>query len=82
MPIRLELFCFDTESLQLSPYARASRPADFEQIDQSSVRETAPDRCKPFPYAMAVVGASEGDAHPPSSTYYPQHTPKKDRAFF
>ena len=33
----------------------------------SSVRETAPDRRKPFPYAMAFGCASEGDAQPPSS---------------
>ena len=40
--------------LSLKPDARAPSPADFRQIDQSSVRETAPDCRKPFPYAMAV----------------------------
>ena len=46
--------CSDAESLSLKPDARAPSPADFRQIDQSSVRETAPDCRKPFPYAMAV----------------------------
>ena len=46
--------CSDAESLSLKPDARAPSPADFRQIDQSSVRETAPNRRKPFPYAMAV----------------------------
>ena len=42
--------CSDGESLSLAPGARASSQADFRQSDQSSVRETAPDRRKPFPY--------------------------------
>jgi hypothetical protein len=38
----------------LKPDARAPSQADFRQIDQSPVRETAPNRRKPFPCAMAV----------------------------
>ena len=40
--------------LSLKPDARAPSPAEFRQIDQSSVRETAPDCRKLFSYAMAV----------------------------
>ena len=46
--------CSAVESHSLKLEARASSPADFRQIDPSSVRETAPDCRKPFPYAMAV----------------------------
>ena len=51
--------------VSLFPHTPRLEPtADFRQIGQSSVRETAPDRDKSFPYAMAVVRASDGGAMP------------------
>ena len=57
MSIRLELllrWCLS----QL--HARAASPADSRKIDQSSVRETAPDRRKSFPWPKATMRARAG----------------------